>query len=581
MNITSDSVVKIASNRYRVVVNIEEGKKYYFRNVYFNGNTIYPDSLLAQLLDVNSGDTYNQGLLEQHLYMDPSGRDITSLYMDNGYLFFQVTPNEIPVGEDSIDINVEIIEGAQAVINRIVIKGNEKTADHVILRELHTRPGQKFSRADIIRTTRELGQLGYFDPEQINIKPIPNPNDGTVDLEYTVVEKSSDQVELSGGYGGSFFVGSLGLTLNNFAARNVFKPNKWNPVPSGDGQRLGIRAVANASFFRSYNFSFTEPWLGGKKPNSFSISVYNSQQFPNGAKFITTNGVKTENKSFSQISILGATVGLGKRLKKPDDFFNTMTSLNYQRFTLTNYGSLGIFTNGTANSVFLRQVISRNSVGDNPIFPTYGSSVSFTISVTPPWSLLNKKDYSNMPSSEKYKWIEYHKWRFDATWYTSLGKKFVLATNVQFGFLGDYNRQLNQPFGKFYVGGSGLTGFNIDDRELIRLRGYKDNSIGPKNGTTPLGGKAFQRFSAELRYPITLNPQASIYALAFIEAGNNFSSLRTFRPFDNMKSAGVGIRVFLPMFGLLGVDWGYGFDVVPNYSTANKGNIAVSIGQTF
>lgn len=580
MNITSDSVVKISENRYRVVVNIEEGKKYYFRNVYFNGNTIYPDSILSQLLDITAGDTYNQGLLEQHLYMDPSGRDITSLYMDNGYLFFQVTPNEIPVGEDSIDINVEIIEGAQAVINRIVIKGNEKTADHVILRELHTRPGQKFSRADIIRTTRELGQLGYFDPEQINIKPIPNPNDGTVDLEYTVVEKSSDQVELSGGYGGSYFVGSLGLTLNNFAARNVFKPNKWNPVPSGDGQRLGIRAVANASFFRSYNFSFTEPWLGGKKPNALSVSIYSSQQFPNGAKFTTTNGVKTENKNFSQISILGATVGLGKRLKKPDDFFNTMTSLNYQRFTLTNY-QLNALQNGTANSIFLRQIISRNSVGDNPIFPTYGSSVSLTISVTPPWSRINGKDYSKMTNSEKYKLVEYHKWRFEAVWYTSLSRKFVLATNVQLGFLGGYNNLLDQPFGRFYVGGSGLTGFNIDDRELIRMRGYKDNSIGPRSSSGPTGGKVFQRFTAELRYPITLNPQASIYALAFIEAGNNFSSLRAFRPFDNMKSAGVGIRVFLPMFGLLGVDWGYGFDVVPNNVNANKGNIAVSIGQTF
>lgn len=581
--IAQDTFYPISDNRLRVLVKIDEGRQFFFRNVTVAGNTIYPDSLLESILGVKKGDVFNQSLLDQRLYMDQSGRDITSLYMDNGYLFFQLNPTQIPVGEDSIDLMVNISEGTQATINKITIKGNEKTNDHVIMRELRTKPGQKFSRNDIIRTTRELGQLGFFDPEQINIVPYPNPATGTVDLEYTVVEKSSDQVELSGGFGGRFFVGSLGLTLNNFSAKNALNPKKWAPVPTGDGQKLGIRAVANALYFRSYNLSFTEPWLGGKKPNSFGVSLYSSQQLNGIAKYTDDSlGNRVLNPNHGSLTIYGASISLGKRLKKPDDFFNILHSINYQRYEINKYGSINAFlSNGSANSIFIRETLSRNSVGDNPIFPTYGSNITLSLAMTPPRSLFTDVPFEKASAEDRYKWIEYHKWRFDGAWYTSLTGKFVLATQVQLGFLGGYSKNIEQPFGRFFVGGSGLTGFNLDDRELIRLRGYADNSIGPRVNINPIGGKMFQKFTAELRYPVSLNPQASVYILGFLEAGNNFANIRSFQPFNNMKSAGAGIRVFLPMFGLLGVDWGYGFDNNPNFNITKRGNLHISIGQTF
>lgn len=582
IQIVSDSIFLKTEDRFKIVINLDEGPKYYFRNISFKGNTIYSDSSLYKTIGLVKGDIYNQSILDQRLYMDPGGRDITSLYMDNGYLFFQLTPTEIPFENDSIDLIIDIQEGPQATINNVTIKGNEKTNDHVVLREIRTRPGMTFSRSDIIRTTRELSQLGYFDPEQINVQPTPNPQNGTVDLEYTVAERSNDQVELSGGWGSGRVVGSLGLTLNNFSARNAFNKSAWRPVPSGDGQRVSLRASSNGLFFQSYNASFTEPWIGGKKPNSFSVNLYNSVQSNGATKFVTTNGEKVANTNRQAIAIYGAGVSLGRRMKKPDDFFTMITSVNYQRYILNNYTTNAFLNNGVANNFFVKQVIGRNSLGDNPIFPTYGSSFTFSAQLTPPYSLFSKKDNSTLPADEKYKFVEYHKYKFDASWFVSIKPKLVLMAGVNYGFLGRYSSNTAEvPFGRFYVGGDGITGFNIDDRELIRLRGYKNNSIGPKSSSLPIGGSMYQKYTIEMRYAISLNPSATVYVLSFLEGGNNLARIKDFQPFYNNRSAGVGIRLFLPMFGLLGVDWGYGFDQLPNSPGSNKSNIHIAIGQTF
>lgn len=571
--IPHDTVFQVAEQYFKIEIDIAEGQVYYFRDVDFVGNTIYPDSSLHKILGIEKGDIYNQSLLDSRLFGDASGRDVTTLYMDNGYLFFELVPVEVNVENDSIDLEIRIREGAQATIGEVRVIGNDKTNDHVILRELRTRPGQKFNRSDIIRTTRELAATGYFDPEQIGVTPYPNPVDGTVDIEYKVVERSSDQIELSGGWGAGRVVGSLGLSLNNFSARNMFKKGTWRPIPSGDGQRLSIRAQSNGIFFQSYNASFTEPWLGGKKPNSFSVSLYTSVQ---------SNGVRKNEPNRQSIVIRGVGVSLGKRLKWPDDYFTLVHSANYQRYILNNYQATPFLSNGIANNFYFKETLARTSI-DQQIYPRSGSQFNLSLQITPPYSLLNNKDYSQLEPSERYELIEYHKWRFDASWFIKLVGDLVLNPKIQYGFLGNFSNEVGDvPFGRFFVGGDGITGFNIDDRELIGLRGYANNSVTPKNQFgARIGGVAFQKYVLELRYPVTLNPSATIYLLSFLEAGNNYSSLKNFDPFDNLRSAGVGVRVFLPMFGLLGVDWGYGFDdnLVPDSN--QRGNIHVSIGQRF
>ena len=573
--IISDSVYKFDKNTVNLDINISEGNVYYIRNIEWLGNTKHSSKELALILGISKGDVYNQKQLESGLTQSQSGRDIQSLYNDEGYLFFQITPAEVKIENDSVDLEMRIYEGKQATINRVIVKGNTKTNDRVIMRELRTKPGQLFSRTDIIRTQQEIAALGYFNAEAMRIVPKPNPTDGTVDLEYTVEEKPSDQLELSGGYGGGRLVGTLGVSFNNFSARNMFNKEAWRPLPSGDGQRLSLRAQTSGVAYQSYSASFTEPYLGGRKPNSFTTSIYYSVQNP--------SGYKRNDPRRSSIAILGTSVGLGKRLKFPDDFFQIYYEVAYQRYFVTNYGSAFLFNNGTANAVSFTTNLSRNSI-DAPVvqYPRRGSQVSLSLEATPPFSKFNDRNYTDLPDNEKYKWIEYHKWKFNSSYFTKLTGNLVLNARVNFGFLGYYSKQIGAaPFERFYLGGDGLSNFSLDGREIIALRGYENNSLTPYVGANQVGGTVYNKFTLELRYPVSLNPQAMVYGLAFLEAGNSTIGVSTWSPFDNYKSAGVGVRIFLPMFGLLGLDWGYGFDKVPNQPNANGSNFHFTIGQQF
>lgn len=601
--VVKDSVYFVSDNRVAINIIIDEGHKYYFGKFNWFGNTKYRSSQLDTILNIKPGDTYDQAKLEQKLYMNPNGFDISSLYLDDGYLFFQVHEQEKSIHNDTIDFDVLMYEGKQAIINKITIKGNDKTNDHVIYRELYTKPGQLFRRSDIIASNRQLAQLGYFDPEKLNVIPTPNPADGTVDIEYIVEEKPNDQVELSGGWGGrnAFnsgtgqtrglgIIGTLGVTFNNFSTRNIFKREAWRPLPAGDGQRLSIRAQTNGIFFQSYNFSFTEPWLGGKKPNSLTVSAFHSL-FNNTAesKFIVRDGVRIQNPARSSMSIIGGSIGLGRRLKWPDRNFSMFTNLNYNYYELINYTAF-VFKSGFANDLNLGINISRNSV-DAPIYPKSGSNFVLTGQLTPPYSLVNGRDYgSSMTDEQRYRFIEYQKYKFTAEWFTQLthqkaaegkeARNLVLRTKVGYGFLARYKNEVGySPFERFYMGGSGISGFqNFVAREIVGLRGYKDLSVSNTNGDPVVA-----RYTMELRYPVSLNPQATIYVLGFAEAGNTWPSLKAFNPFNVKRSAGVGLRVFLPMFGLLGVDYGWGFDQVPGNDASNgngKGQFHFTIGGT-
>jgi len=591
-SISFDSVVRISPNKVVIKIGVNEGRKYYFRNITFTGNNKYSSSDLGKVLGIKKGDIYDQTVLDERLYFSPNGTDISSLYMDDGYLFFGVTPVEVKVENDSIDIEVRIIERSQAVYNKIIVKGNTKTSDHVVLRELRTRPGQKFSRSDIQRSIRELSQLGYFDPQAMGVNPIPNPAAGTVDIEYTVSEKANDQIELSGGWGGNNrnaiqgqsygyggLVGTLGLTLNNFSTRKLFNPSLWNPLPSGDGQKLSIRAQSNGLYYQSYNFSFTEPWFGGKKPNSFTTSLYRTNQS------FDARPRTDPDKRF--IKITGFSLSLGKRLKWPDDYFSAFYSLSLQQYELNNAnGAYGLQLNtGRSNNVEFKYVLSRSSVNE-PIFPTGGSTFTFSLAATPPISKFTNKDYSNVSLNEKYKWIEYHKWKFDAEQYHKVFGKFVLATKMRFGYLGYYNQDIGlSPFERFMVGGSGLNSFGQIGTEIISMRGYPDRTITENavGGSSNSGAAIFNKFTCELRFPVTNSPSASIYLQAFVEGGNAWVNTRTYNPFDLKRSAGAGIRLFLPMFGLLGLDYAYGFDwkILSSGLTTKPGQFHFFIGQQF
>ena len=556
--ILRDSVYKFDENTINIDLAISEGSKYYFRRITWAGNTKYTSKELNEVLGIKKGDVFNQTTLNTRLFMNPKGQDVSSLYLDDGYLFFSVTPVEQLVENDSIDMEMRIYEGKQARINKITVKGNTKTNDHVIMREIRTKPGQLFSRSDIIRSQRELAQLGFFDPEKLNVNPTPDPQKGTVDIEYVVEEKSSDQIELSGGWGGyGGIVGSLGVMFTNFSVRNMFTKGAWRPLPAGDGQRLSIRAQSNGTWWQSYNFSFTEPWLGGKKPNSFSFSLYHS---------IRSNGLKLDDPGRAYFKTTGVSLGLGKRLKWPDDYFSLSQQLSYQNYDLENWNSTFAFSDGTSNTISLTETFSRNSI-DQPIFPRQGTQVSLTLQLTPPYSLMDGiDDYSGLTSQEKYRWSEFHKWKFKVSWFTRLVGNLVLNTRVQYGFLGRYNNKLDiTPFERFSLGGSGLSGFNLYGTEIIALRGYPDNSLSASTGST-----VFNKYTFELRYPLSLNPSATIYGLGFMEAGNAWDGFDQFKPFDIKRSAGLGVRIFLPMFGLLGFDYGYGFDSVPGLAGPSK-----------
>jgi len=562
--IVSDTITKNNSKTINIDISVTEGRKYYLRNISWVGNTKYNTKELNDILKLKKGDVYNQKILEQNLFMNVESGDVSSLYLDNGYLFFNVTPVEVNVVNDSIDLEIRLYEGNQAEINRVMVKGNTKTNDHVILREIRTRPGSLFNRSDIIRTQRELSQLKYFDQEKLSVNPKPNPSDGTVDIDYGVEEISSDQLEVSGGWGAGSIIGTLGFSFNNFSTRNFFKRKAWRPLPSGDGQKLSIRAQSNGTYYQGYNASFTEPWLGGKKPTALTVSLFHSLQNYSG-----------------KISINGVSVGIGRRLKWPDDFFNLYQSVGYQNYNLTNYALTPSFQNGHSNNVNYSIVLSRNSSGDNFYYPTHGSDISLSLQLTPPFSLFRSNNYTDETGQEKYKWIEFHKWKFKSAYYTNIIiPKMVLSVRTGFGFIGLYNRNLGlEPFGRFYLGGDGLTGYSLDDREVIALRGYENQALTPSNSQYN-GGTIYNKYTMEFRYPLSLNPMSTIYVLGFLEAGNAWLNFKTYNPYDVKRSAGVGFRIFLPMFGLLGVDWGYGFDIAPGKSAPSGPQFHFSIGQS-
>ena len=561
--ISFDTVYLANHKNLHININIDEGEKYYFGDIEWIGNSKFRTSFLDTVIGLKRGDLYNKELLDTRLFMSQDGRDVSSLYMDRGYLFFQVIPVETSVVDNHINYQMRIIEGKEARIKRIIIKGNTKTNDHVIRREIRTKPGDLFNRNDIIRTQRELAQLGYFDEQGFQINPIPNPQDGTVDIEYTVVEKSSDQIELSGGYGGTgvdgkgSIIGTLGLTFNNFSMKNIFKKGAWSPLPGGDGQKLSIRAQTSGKYYQSYNFSFTEPWLGGKKPNSLSMWMNHTA---------LGNGYLRTNEAYAGLSITGLGVGLGRRKKWPDDWFQAYYELSYQYYDVHDDTRFGIFTNGYANDIALRYVLQRNSVSA-PIYPQNGSNIKFTAKSTLPYSYFDGvDDYTGQTNQERYKYLEYYKLKLTGEWFFPLtaDKKLVLMPRIGFGFLGAYNKSKGlTPFERFSVGGSGLTGTNqIGGKEIIALRGYEDGAISSNDGDALVA-----KYTMELRYPISLNPSATFFVLGFVEAGNSYPTFEKFNPFNVKRSAGLGIRVFLPMFGMLGLDYGFGFDKLDPWSS--------------
>ena len=624
--IVSDTVAyNKEKNSLAIKVNVEEGNKYYFGNIKFLGNTVYPDQYLTRMLGIKKGETYNGVILEKRIAdkSKPDGEDITNEYQNNGYLFSNINAVEVKTANDTIDFEIRITEGPLAYFNHITVVGNDKTNDRVIYRELRTKPGEKYSKEELVRTVREIGQLGYFDPEAIDPK-FKNVDGaaGTVDIEYNLVEKGSSQIELQGGYGGGGFIGTLGLSFNNFSARNIGNKAAYKPLPMGDGQKVALRLQAS-TYFQTYSLSFSEPWFGQKKPVQFNSSISYSKQFANN--FVTYNVDKS--RSFN---IFTVSVGLAKRLTVPDDFFVLSQSISYQHYDLNNY-NVGLFTFGDGASRNFAYTIglSRNNKGVNPIFPTYGSEFSISAKFTPPYSLFNKVDYANLGEQDEYKkraeadvkddfgnitipkgayldasgnqttaedaavdqakvdqkkfnWLEYYKIKFKADWYTKVYGKFVLRTLTEFGFLGAYNQSRGLiPFERFFVGGDGMANYSMDGRETVQLRGYPNNSLTPIVNGTQAGATVYNKFSMELRYPITLKAAASIYALAFLEAGNSFNDFKTYNPFDIKRSAGVGLRVFMPAFGLLGIDFGHGFDALPGTTTPNGWETHFIIGQQF
>lgn len=607
------------NNKINIDVNIEEGKKYYFGDIRFLGNTVYSDQALNSILGIKRGEIYNGVLLEKRIAdnTSPDAEDVTNLYQNNGYLWSNINPVEVKTENDTIDFEIRISEGPIAYFNNITVKGNDKTNDKVIYRELRTRPGEKWNKDLVIRSVRELGQLGFFDAEAIRPEPVNmDPAAGTVDLDWTVVEKGSSQVELQGGYGAGGFIGTLGLSFNNFSLKNIFNKKAYQPLPMGDGQKMSLRLQASQGF-QVYSLSFTEPWLGGKKPISFFTSISHSKQF----LFDFRSRNVTRDKSFNISTI---TVGYGKRLKVPDDYFSISNSVSFSYYDLNNYNT-GLFTfgNGASRNLAFSSTITRDSRGLDPIFPDRGSTFSLSAKFTLPYSLFNGVDYANLENKEEYKlrnntvfpidsngnvlpvyvnstggntsnyteavadqslidqerfkWLEFYKVKFSGDWYTKIYKKFVLRTRAEFGFLGAYNQDRGVvPFERFFVGGDGLANFALDGREVIQLRGYPNNSLSSQNG-----GTVYNKYSMELRYPITMKQSAKIYAMSFLEAGAAFDNFKTFDPFKVQRAAGVGLRVFMPAFGLLGIDFAHGFDPIPGDTVKSGWQTHFIIGQQF
>ena len=587
------------SNTAKVSIEMKEGDKYTYGNVNYIGNTIYSDSQLNQILKIKAGDTYNGVELEKRIAdgSDPDADDLSNLYQNNGYLFSSVTPVEVSADGNIIDLEIRVNEGKAAYFNNITVVGNEKTNDHVIYREIRTRPGQLYSKANVMRTLRELGQLGYFDAQQISpdFKNV-NPTDGTLDMQYSVVESGSSQIELQGGYGGGGFIGTLGLSFNNFAIKDIFNKKAYKPVPMGDGQKLALR-LQSSRFYTMNSFSFTEPWLGGKKPVQFNVQLSQTKQFLYNP--ITRNADKSRSFNISGIS-----VGLAKRLTVPDDFFTLSQAVSFQFYDLNNYNT-GLFTfgNGSSKNLAYTFGLSRNNTYTDPIYPTGGSNFSFSAKVTFPYSSVNNVDYAGLRTEReglvedlsidplntdasdriavidqlKFQWLEYYKFKFKGEWYTALTKKLVLKPTFEFGFLGAYNNDRGiVPFERFFLGGDGLGTYSLDGRETIALRGYPNQSLSNQDG-----GSIYNKYSLELRYPISLGQQAKVYALAFMEGGSSFNDFKDYNPFELKRSAGFGVRLFMPAFGLLGIDFGHGFDPLPGETGKHGWETHFIIGQNF
>ncbi len=614
--LVSDSVVIYKENRVDVYMNFEEGRRYYFRNISWVGNTIYSSEVLSAALGIKKGDVYNQKLLNDRLMADEDA--MSNLYLDNGYLFFNVDPVEVKVEGDSIDLEMRIYEGQQAVINNVVIKGNTEIYENVIRRELRTKPGELFSKTNLQRSARELAATGHFNPEKMDIRPEPNPENGTVDIVYNLEQKNNNQVELSFGWGQTGVTGSVGLKFTNFSIGNVFNKEAYRPLPQGDGQNLSLSFSTNAKYYTSASIGFTEPWLGGKSPTSFSTSMYWSKQSGVNSRYYTDNYYNSllyDNTNYSSyaaavdrdkyIMTMGASVGIGKRMDWPDDYFSMYWELAYRHYSLQNWALLEI-SDGSANNLSVSATWSRNSL-DNPYYTRRGSKLSLMAQLTPPYSLFssNKRIYSLVdryragnPSEENrglsddeyqemqqelYRWVEYWKLEFKAQTFTpiSSNQKLVLMTRAEYGFLGYYDSYRRSPFERYYVGGDGMTGYSYTyATTAVKVRGYDNGYLTPKDPVTRReAGNIYTRLSLELRYPLMLETTTTIYVLGFADAGNAWRDFSEFNPFDVKRSAGVGARIFLPMISLIGVDWGYGFDLPHN--SGGGSNFHFVIGQEF
>lgn len=592
--IVEDTVYRFDDNTVNVYLKVDEGRQYFIRDISWVGNTLYSSEELNMRLQIEKGDVYNQKRLNERLHQSPNEDAVTDLYMDRGYLFFQAIPVEVSVAEDSIDLEIRLSEGQPASIKRININGNDRLYEHVIRRELYTKPGELFNKAALMRSAREIAQTGHFDPETMGINPIPN-EDGTVDIDLNLTSKSNDQVEFSLGWGSTGIVGSIGLKFTNFSMRNLLRLGE-GVLPQGDGQTFSITGRTNGQYYQSYSFSFMEPWLGGKKPNSFSFSGYYSYQtgvsnryyenyYSNYMMHYATYGntydygdyYLTEMDPTKYIKMWGLSAGLGTRLTWPDDYFHLFSEFSYQHYNLENW-MFFLISNGRSNDLSLNFTLSRNST-DNPLYTRSGSSYSLSLGITPPFSLLDNKtdeDYKKMSSQELYNWIEYYKIRFRSRTYTPLSgnRKLVMATRFDIGLLGAFNQYKRSPFGTFYMGGDGMTGYSSSYAyDIIALRGYGNGDLGV--------GWLYQRAGLELRYPLLTEQSATIYASAFLEAGNLWSDFKHYSPFELKRSAGVGVRIFIPIVGLLGIDWAYGFDPVGTETKAHGGEFHFVIGQEF
>ncbi len=589
MRLVSQTVTKNLDNTVDVHIKVEEGNVYYFGDITWVGNSIYTTQMLNYRLRIKKGDVYNQKYLDERLTEKDDA--VHNLYMDNGYLFSNINPVEMRVENDTIDLEMRIYEGQQATINEVIIKGNTKTHEQVVRREIRTKPGQLFSKSELIRTIRELAQLGHFDPEKISPDVRPNQDNGTVDLVYNLEEKANDQIELSGGYGAGMFVGSLGLKFSNFSMRNFFNGEAWRPLPTGDGQTLALRAQLSGQYYQSYSISFTEPWFGGKKPNSLSFSVYHSIQtgvnrglYNQSSNYGYSNYYSQANLSVpdQHMKITGASLGFGKRLRWPDDWFQLYTEVSYQHYDLKDWNYF-IFNDGQSNNLNFKVILSRRSI-DNPIYTRSGSDFSVGLEFTPPWSKFSDKDWSMVTSlEEKYQLIEYHKWTFKGAVFKPIDnrEKLVVMGKMEMGFLGYYNEYLKSPFEKFVLGGDGMAGYNMYGSQTVGLRGYKNGSLTAVDKYGSRDGNVYEKLTLEVRYPLTLNPSATVFALTFLEAGNSWSTFDQFNPFELKRSAGVGLRIFLPMFGLMGIDWGHRFDDSVYGNDAGGNEFHFVMGQSF